>query len=124
MKKLRENAFMFSALLLMIILGVLLFLPLMEFRDSTYRVAYSFVENDPTEKTIEECISELGEPIYIDEQTAYFSGGCTRRFGYISESKKYDLVVIYDENRYVTEVYHICKLSLRKGLLSIFDLVY
>lgn len=123
MKKLRENAFIISTFLLMIILGIFIFLPLVEFRDSTYRVAYSFAENDPTDKTIEECISELGEPIYLDGQTAHFSGGCTRRFGYISECKEYDLVVIYDENRYVTEVYHICKLSLKKGMLSIFDAV-
>lgn len=123
MKKM-ENALLIVGFFVMFTLLALFFLPTVEFQDSNYKLVNSFVESGPMEKKIDTCIYELGQPVYMDENVACFPGGFTRRIGYVCESKEYDFIVEYDEERRITDVHHVCKLSLRKGASSLLELIF
>ncbi len=119
-----ENVFLIFGIFLMITLLVLFFLPNVEFQDTAYKTINTFIESGLAEKTIDECIDELGQPLYMDENIACFSGGCTRRIGYVCERKEYDFIVLFDEERCITEVHHPCKLQLRSGASSLLKLIF
>lgn len=124
MKKKKENILIFVGFFIMIVLGVLLFLPQIEFQDDIYKSVISFVNSNPTKKTIEESIDELGQPKYMDETVALFEGGGTRRFGCINIRKEYDLIILYDEERCITEVYHVCNFKKMSGASSLLELIF
>ncbi len=120
----KENVFLVIGIITMVTLGFLFFLPIVEFQDYDYEIVNTFLESDLTEKTIDECMAELGQPLYMGENIACFSGGCTCRIGYVCERKEYDFIVLFDEERCITEVYHPCKLILRSGASSLLGLIF
>ncbi len=123
-KKQKEDVLLIISIVIMVVLGISLFLPLIEFQDAEYKNAVSFVNSNPVGKSVDEYADGLGEPRYMDETVAVYEGGHTRRFGCIYEHKEYDLVLRYDEEGCITEVKHPCKLELRKGVSSLLDLFF
>ena len=123
-KKQKEDVLLIISIVIMVVLGISLFLPLIEFQNAEYKNAVSFVSSNPVGKSVDECVAGLGEPKYKDGTVAVYEGGHTRRFGCIYEHKEYDLVVRYDEEGCITEVKHPCKLELRKSVSSLLDLFF